>query len=198
MMRIKLLILFVAICRFAVAQVPESAEDISPLLISEKVPSVEITSLDGKQIPIDQVVAGKKTVLLFYRGGWCPYCNAHLAAVGESEKNILELGYQIIGIAPDSPEELKNTMDNNKLSYQLYSDADASLIQAMGIAFEVEEKRKERLTQYSGGKNPGMLPVPSLFVIDEEGTIVFEYISPNYKDRISTELLLAVLKSLAN
>jgi peroxiredoxin len=50
--------------------------------------------------------------------------------------------------------------------------------------------------KYSGDKNSGILPVPSLFVIDTDGTILFEYISPNYKNRITENLLLSVLKDL--
>ena len=174
------------------AQIPEKAEDISPLLIGEKAPNIEIKSTNGEAKYFDQILNNKKTIVLFYRGGWCPYCNVHLAAVAQSESEILELGYQILAISPDSPEKLTITGEKNQVNYQLYSDADASLIKAMGLAFKVEDK-KERLDEYSGGKNPGILPVPSLFIIDENGIIQFEYISPNYKERISTELLISIL-----
>ena len=52
------------------------------------------------------------------------------------------------------------------------------------------------LLKYSDDKNSGLLPVPSLFVVDTDGTILFEYISPNYKNRITEELLIHVLKDL--
>jgi peroxiredoxin len=66
----------------------------------------------------------------------------------------------------------------------------------MGIAFQAPEKYSSMLLKYSGDKNSGILPVPSLFVIDTDGTILFEYISPNYKNRITESLLLSVLKDL--
>ena len=199
MKKITLTMLFVGfLTSYGIGQVPGKPEDISPLLIGEKIPSMEITSLDGTKTTLDEIVSKKKTVLLFYRGGWCPYCNVHLAAVAEAEPDILELGFQIIGIAPDSPEKVMATMDKNSVKYQLYSDADVSLIKTMGLAFEVPDKSKNLLTNYSDGKNPGLLPVPSIFVIDQEGTILFEYISPNYKERMSTELLIAVLKVLGS
>lgn len=178
------------------AQVPENPEDISPLLISEKIPEISIKSIEGESVSILELLNRKKSVVLFYRGGWCPYCNSHLSAVGETEQEILALGYQIIAISPDSPNQLKATTEKQKLNYTLYSDASGVLMEAMGIAFKAPERYDKRLDNYSDGLNPGLLPVPSLFVIDREGTIIFEYINPDYKHRISSGMLLAILDQL--
>lgn len=178
------------------AQLAEKAEDISPLLIGEIVPDAILKSSDSSDQSFLNTLSQKPTVVLFYRGGWCPYCNAQLSDIRDAEGEILELGYQIIAISPDSPENLKKSDEKNELNYKLYSDANGTLTKAMGIAFKVEERRKERLFDKSGGLNDGFLPVPSVFVIDTSGQIVFEYINPNYKTRMSSKLLLAVLENL--
>lgn len=193
-MKINYLILLLLISGSAFAQIAETPEEISPLLIGEKVPDTEITSSENSQISLLEIVGKKPSVLLFYRGGWCPFCNAHLAEVGEITSEIAELGYQIIAVSPDSPKELKASLSEQKLDYELYSDADGSLSQAMGLAFRTPEKYGSMLSKASGGKNSGFLPVPALFVLDTKGTILFEYISPNYKQRITAPLLLDVLK----
>lgn len=177
-------------------QIAESAEDISPLMISEKIPSVLITSVNGEKVSLIDIVKKKRTILLFYRGGWCPYCNAHLSAVGQLEEEIRNLNYQIIGISPDSPEKLSASIDKNELNYLLYSDSDGALMKAMGIAFKAPDRHSKRLLKYSNDENSGFLPVPSLFVVDTDGTIIFEYISPDYKNRISLDLLINVLEGL--
>ena len=178
------------------AQIPNKAEDIAPLLIGEMVPSVKITAIDGEKKNLLDVVAKRPTVLLFYRGGWCPYCNRHLAAVGKSEQEILKMGYQVVGVAPDAPGQLNITREKNTVTYKIYSDVSCELMKAMGIAFNAPERYDEKLDKYSGKLNPGLLPVPSVFIIDTDGTILFEYISPNYKQRMSAELLMDVLKNL--
>jgi peroxiredoxin len=66
----------------------------------------------------------------------------------------------------------------------------------MGIAFKAPERSAARLFDYSGGLNEGYLPVPSVFIVDTSGKIAFEYINPDYKTRISADLLLAVLEQL--
>ncbi len=178
------------------AQVAENAEDVTPIKIGEQIPNIEVTSLEGQKNSILKVAKEKPTVLLFYRGGWCPYCNRHLAAVGQSNEEIKKLGYQIIGISPDAPSKLNKSVTKNKLSYKLYSDGDASLIKVMGIAFKAPEKYSNMLLKHSDDKNSEVLPVPSLFVLDTNGKILFEYVNPDYKTRMSPEQLIKTLKSL--
>lgn len=187
---------FVLLTITSFGQVVENAEDVTPIKIGEQIPNIEVTSLEGQKNSILKVVKEKPTVLLFYRGGWCPYCNKHLAAVGQSYEEIQKLGYQIVGISPDAPEKLNKSVTKNKLSYKLYSDGDASLIKAMGIAFKAPEKYSNMLLKHSDDKNSEVLPVPSLFVLDTNGKILFEYVNPDYKTRMSPEELVKTLKSL--
>lgn len=176
--------------------VPNQATDISPLLIGEFVPEGNLQDLSGEKVSLQNIVSAKPTVLIFYRGGWCPYCNVHLAELQGIEKDILDMGYQVVGISPDSPEKLKESTDKHQLNYSLYSDADLSMTKSFGLAFQAPEKYSEMLGERSGDKNPGLLPVPGVFVIGTDGKILFEYINPNYSTRISGEMLKGVLRTL--
>lgn len=192
------LILITSFCLFGnlQAQIAESAEDIAPLLVGETFPDIEVTGTDEKAVSFLEVLEAKPTVLVFYRGGWCPYCNVHLQEMGQIEDDIIELGYQVIAVSPDRIEKLKDIELMDDINYHLYSDASGKLMQATGIAFKAPERYGERLLDWSGGENEGFLPVPSVFIVDQEGVIEFEYINPNYKKRMSGDLLLAVLKVL--
>jgi peroxiredoxin len=189
--------LLLFITNLSIAQVASSPEEISPLLIGEKLPELEIVSADNSQVELKSIFDKKPTVLLFYRGGWCPYCNTHLSDIQEAESEILDLGYQIVGISPDSPNNIKTTEEDKDIKYQLYSDSDGDLIKAMGIAYKAPEKYNNFLVTKSDGLNKEtLLPVPSVFIVDTNGKIVFEYINPDYKTRMSGKLLLSVLKNL--
>lgn len=178
------------------AQIAEKAEDIAPLLVGESFPDVPVTGTDGKTVGFQEILQEKPAVLIFYRGGWCPYCNAHLQELGDIEAEIIELGYQVIAVSPDRIEKLKDIEMMDDINYHLYSDASGELMQATGIAFKAPERYGDRLMDWSGGKNDGFLPVPAVFIVDQEGVIEFEYINPNYKKRMSGAMLLAVLKVL--
>jgi peroxiredoxin len=178
------------------AQVPQNAEDISPLLIGEKLPEAMLLDEDGKPINLNEEIAKKKTVLVFYRGGWCPFCNMQLASLAEAESEILKLGYQIIAISPDDYKNLKPSVEKNKANYKLLADPDGSFLKDIGIAFTPSDGTISYIVKKTVGKTTEVLPVPTVLVLNTEGEILFEYISPNYKQRISPELLLAVLGNL--
>ena len=179
------------------AQLPEKAEDISPLLIGEKIPETQVLTIDGKSVSTSDLFKAGKTIVIFYRGGWCPYCNTHLSEVGQIESELRALGYTIIAISPDAPENLKKSVDKNKLTYTLVSDKTGALARAMGIAFKAPQPYEKLLTPNQGEGAELFLPVPAVFLVNEEGGILFEYINPNYKNRISGELLLSTAKVFA-
>lgn len=194
----KLLFIFlVTITTVANAQnaVPKSATDIAPLLIGEKIPNSILKSSENTDVQLSDLLKKKKSVLVFYRGGWCPYCNLHLQALAEAEKQILDQGFQIIAISPDAPVNLKMTEEKDKVKYTLLSDSKGELIKAIGIAYEAPENYKSVINVHSNGINTNFLPVPSVFVVNTENEILFEYISPDFKQRISAELLVSVVKN---
>lgn len=186
----KIITLLFSVVSFA--QIADKAENVSPLLIGEKIPNVILQDANGKEVKTKDIF-DKKTVLVVYRGGWCPYCNSQLADMQEIEKDIIALGYQVVAISPDAPSFLKQTLDKKELQYKLYSDSEGVLAQAIGIAFA---KEKPKLDKYSEGKNPGFLPVPTVYVLNDRQEIEFMYINPNYGTRLKGDVLLAVLKAL--
>ena len=177
-------------------ELPKTATDISPLLIGEKIPDVILKSVDNQDVNLASLFNNKKTVLVFYRGGWCPYCNLQLSALGEAEASLLALGYQIIAISPDSPTSLKATVEKDKVNYLLLSDSNGMFAKTMGIAFEAPENYKSMLAKSSDGVNSSFLPVPSVFILNLNKEIEFEFITPDFKHRITNDLLIAAAKSL--
>lgn len=181
----------------ASAQVPENAEDICPLLIGETIPNATLQNSEGNNFELNTLVSKKPTVLVFYRGGWCPYCNMQLSGLVDIEKDILVLGYQIIAISPDDYQNLQSTESKDSINYTLLSDPDAKFIQQLGIGFKTPTMLKGFIaTKGQKGETSKIMPVPTVMILDEKGKILFEYINPNYKERISSEMLLAVLKTI--
>tara|TARA_E500000075_G_C6966381_1_gene308233 strand:+ start:872 stop:1468 length:597 start_codon:yes stop_codon:yes gene_type:complete len=180
-----------------VSSIPLVAEDISPILIGETLPNASLENLEGKYVQLKALLEEKPTVLVFYRGGWCPYCNVQLSGLVEIEKDIIELGYQILAISPDDYKNLESTIEMNNTKYVLLSDPNGEFIQEIGIAFKTSSSLKEYITgKGQKGETSSVMPVPTLMIVDKKGVIKFEYINPNYKERISAEMLLSVLKTI--
>lgn len=177
-------------------EVADKAGKVNPILVGQKIPDVTIEDLDGNKVNLREAVAKKPTVLIVYRGGWCPYCNSHLAELKDVEQKILDKGYKILALSMDKPEKLRATLDKHEMNYTLLSDNEAEAVTKMGLAFKVQDKMFSKLKsngmnleEYSG-KEHHILPAPAAFVISTDGTVQFSYVNPNYKVRIKPELLV--------
>lgn len=179
------------------AQIPQKAEDIHPLLIGETLPNAKLVDDNGVETTLVSNLKEKPTVLVFYRGGWCPYCNMQLSGLVKIEQDIVDLGYQIIAISPDDYRNLQHTVEKDSIHYKLLSDPEGKLISDIGIAYQTPLMIKGFVTaKGQKGKMAEIIPVPTVMIVDKKGKILFEYINPNFKERISGAMLLAVLKSI--
>jgi peroxiredoxin len=140
---------------------------------------------------------------VFYRGSWCPFCNRQLAALGELQPKLAELGFQILAVSPDTAEGLGKMAGKNHLTYRLLSDRAMVASSAYGVAFRMPEatvasyrSKGVDLAPIPGGEG-AWLPVPAVFLIGRDGLIKFAFSNPDYKVRLSSEALLAAAQAAA-
>jgi len=196
------LLLFWSSLSFAQTEsVPNAAKDICPILVGEKIPAGSLQNANGESLNIRKLIKQQRTVLVFYRGNWCPYCNLQLSGLQEIEQEIHDLGFQVLAISADRPEKLKESAEENEFRYQLLSDSKMEYARKLGIAFQLDNSAQVRLRAFGvkldeqSGEKHYQLPAPAVFVLNKKGEIQFSYINPNFKVRLSPEILLAVLKA---
>jgi peroxiredoxin len=181
--------------------IAETAEQVSPLMNGQHVPStIEVTTIEGKKLPLGQVLNNKKTILFFYRGGWCPFCNTQMGQLKKIESKLAKLGFQLIGISTDNEQDLQKSIGKHQLNYQLLADFNSVTSQAFGLAYYASQKTTDRYIAAMDLKNPLqknkagterlVLPVPAIYIIDNTGLVQFNYVNPNFKVRLHEELLL--------
>ena len=181
--------------------IAESSEQVSPLMNGQQVPkAIEVTTSTGQKLSLGQVLNNKKTVLFFYRGGWCPFCNTQMGQLKKIENRLTKLGFQLIGISTDDIQNLQKSIGEHQLNYQLLADFNSVTSQAFGLAYFSSQKVTDRYLAKMNLKNPLqknnagderlVLPVPAIYVIDSQGLVQFNYVNPNYKVRLHEALLL--------
>jgi len=190
--------LFFSTLLFSQNEFKKRYEDIMPIKVGEKIGNVVLKDKMGTSISFSDVVKDKKTILIIYRGGWCPYCNEHLGDIAEIEEKLTSMNFQIIAVSPDAPKILNQTSSEDKLNYSLYSDEKGDLINALGVGYKVKNGFIKSVKSIFKGIKNDFLPVPSLFIVDKNSTVLFEYISSNYKERISSDTLLIEAEKYEN
>ncbi|GAA0199740.1 peroxiredoxin-like family protein [Kangiella japonica] len=181
-------------------QVVDDPNNVSPLLIGQSAPEMMLFTSEGAPFSLRKKLAQKPTILLFYRGGWCPFCNAQLSQIQEVEDEISAMGYQLLAISPDTPSALQKTSKDKNLGYELISDYQLKATRQFGLAFHISDEYNQKVKSIGGktarlaGDDKSTLPVPAVFILDTDGVIQFQYVNPNYKVRIKPELLLTAAK----
>lgn len=190
----------VALCLAPADDVPTNAQDTKPLKVGTAAPDADLTTIKGTAIKLATQLNGKPAVLVFYRGGWCPFCNVHLSELGQIADEVKAKGVQIIGISPDTPAELEKSIGKNKITYTLLSDSKADAMRKFGIAFRVDDETfnmyRDRFNldlEKASGEKHHYLPVPAVFVINAKGIITFAYSNPDYKVRLKGQEILKAL-----
>jgi peroxiredoxin len=181
--------------------VASKAEDIKPLAPGDIIGSISLQDTAGDKFNLNEAIKQQPAVIIFYRGGWCPYCNVHLGQLKTVEPKLQELGFQILAISPDRPAKLAESIDKQQLTYKLLSDSEMTAAKALGIAFRVNDETLKKYDEYgidledASGQNHHLLPVPSVFIIGSDGVIDFSYTNPDYKVRLAPEDLLKAAKA---
>jgi hypothetical protein len=79
----------------------------------------------------------------------------------------------------------------------MFSDAGLESARGFGVAFVQTNEKYHGTLQESSGRDHHMLPVPSVFLVDEGRSILFSHVDPDYRSRIPTNLLLEVARAYA-
>ena len=174
----------------------------NPLRIGDKIPDVTLRSEEDREVKLRDLVAAKPTVVVFYRGGWCPFCTKHLQALAGIQEELRSAGSQLVAISTDQPSKLAATPGRDKLGYTLLSDSDANAAQAFGIAFKVDDQLVARYKSSFGidleaasGRTHHMLPHPAVFVVGPSGTIRFAHVNSDYKVRLEPAKILQAVRA---
>ncbi len=183
------------------ASVPDDASEVTPLGVGDAVPQAQVRTADGASIDVRSLTRGRPAVYVFYRGGWCPYCNEHLADLAGIEEDLEELGYRVFAISPDRPEKVAEAAAESAANYHLLSDSAMDAARAFGVAFRVDDADFERLRGFgidleaSSGRSHRLLPVPAVFLADASGKILYSYHDADYRERLSGADLLRVAEA---
>jgi peroxiredoxin len=196
-MKILFIVTFILTSTLSRSQI-NPAKSVCPILVGTEIPDGYVYTLEGDSTNF-KAIANKPTVLVFYRGGWCPYCKKHLSALQEAEEAIKAKGYKIVAITPDHFSQIPKTINKKELGYELYSDNVLELANQFGIAYKMDENTIKNYDKWQLNvdtwqqSDQYMLPVPAVFII-KDGIITFSYVNPDYKTRLSANTLINLLE----
>jgi peroxiredoxin len=196
-------VLGLLLCQLAWAQFAPDAQAARPLEVGARAPDFTATHADGTRFRFSADHLQQPYILIFYRGGWCPYCNLQLADLHLVEPKLRAAGFAVIFLSTDRPALLYSSLKNPDINYTLLSDPELKAAQAFHIAFHLDDQKYAEQLKYgvdlekTTGTKAHALPVPSVFIVDTSGTIRFVYSNPDFRIRLSAQELWKAALPLA-
>ena len=170
----------------------------SAMQVGDNAIDAELTGWDGETVKLSELWSEKPVVLMWYRGGWCPYCSLQLRAMQQNLDQIKGAGATLVVLTPELPEKAKATAETNDLDMVALHDKDSALADQYGIMYELPEsiagiyRDKLKLPEYNGSDKL-QLPLSATYVVDIDGTITYAFLDADYKKRAEpSEVIEAV------
>jgi peroxiredoxin len=154
----------------------------------------------GAPVSLDRIVESGPAVIVFYRGGWCPYCNLALRTYQqELLPQLAAFGARLVGISPQSPDESLSTVEKASLEFAVLSDPGSRLADRIGIAFEqadevlVAQRTLGLDLTKVNAEGAVRLPRPTVLIVDQDRTVRFVDVQPDYTARTEVADIIAAL-----
>ncbi|HWF22726.1 MAG TPA: peroxiredoxin family protein [Acidimicrobiales bacterium] len=98
-------------------------------------PSLAVALPGGDSLLLPDALDGSFGVVLFYRGSWCPYCNAQLRAFERASEKLAEVGAKVVALSVDDEATTRELIAKHGLTFPVGHSADAHAVAEATEAF---------------------------------------------------------------
>ena len=170
-----------------------------------KLPDGQLLDVAGQPTTLADTLAGKPAVIVFYRGGWCPYCNIALRTYQAQLVPVLTArGISLIAVSPQTPDGSLSTKEAKELTFNVLSDPGNQIARQLGIMTAPSDGVRAAqlqlgldLTQVNADGTTG-LPMPTVIIADAAGTIRWIDVHRDYTTRTEPgQILQAITQTIA-
>ena len=136
------------------------------LNVNDKAPAFNLPSPDKSMVSLDDY-AGKKLVIAFFPAVFTGVCTNEMCTFSDGLASFDALGASVVGISVDSLFANGAFAEAKNIAFPLLSDHTRETINAYDVVFE------------NFGADGYTVATRSVFVVNEEGTIIYKWLAPN-------------------
>jgi peroxiredoxin len=175
----------------------------SALAPGSTLPDADLLDVHGAETTLYPALGDQTAVLVFYRGGWCPYCNIALNTyAAELVPELARRGVALIAVSPQTPDASLSLQEKNELTFTVLSDPGNRLAAVVGIVTAPSDEARTAqlalgldLTEVNADGTIA-LPMPATLVVDANHVVRWIDIHPDYSTRSETSEILAAVDSV--
>ncbi len=167
------------------------------LKVGDRAPDFSGYDQKGKFVESKKLLENGPMVLFFYRGKWCPVCSRYLNNYQDSLNIIIDQGFNVVAVTPESIENVEQTVKLHQLTFTVIYDCQEQIMKDYDVMFNVTKAYQDRILKSfsidiaeNNGREEAHLPVPATYIINRDGIIVAMQFDPDYHNRASVKWML--------
>lgn len=173
--------------------------------VGDRAPLFELPNAVGLPVKLEELLLENKVIIIFYRGGWCPFCNMQLRAYQNVLPDFKKAGATIVAVSPQLPDKSLSMEEKLGLQFTVLSDLGNTVARKYTGILKYEGKSAEALASFGVDLNEfndnesGEVPIPAVFIINQDRKIVFaQSEGGDYKKRVEAHDVLSALQNTSN
>lgn len=163
------------------------------LSVGNKVIDFEAKNVHGDKVVLSEYYSNGKVMLVFYRGGWCMFCNIQLQEIEEYIEDLKALDITVVAISVDLPAKALETKTDKNLSFDIIAGLQTEILDKYGLINKIPDntakmyKEKYHIDlESASGKTDHVIAIPATYVVDQSGIVIYAYADEDYKSRPKT------------
>ena len=130
-------------------------------------------------------------LVIFYRGGWCPYCNRQIRSLTKAWPQFKQRDVLPVLISADKPDGAAIAQRGYEIPFPVLSDPKLKAHEVFKVTMQVPAELIPKYREYGidleawSGESHHKIAVSSVFLIGEDGIVRWSHSSQDYKKRPS-------------
>ena len=149
--------------------------------VGDRAPDFELPSTEGGKVRLKDELGKGNILLLFYPFAFSSVCTQEMCSIRDGMTEFTAIEARVLGISVDSPYAQKAWVQQLNLNFPLLSDFNKEVSEAYGVLYE----------DLGGFKG---VAKRSAFVLDREGSVLYEWVSEDPKKLPDLEAIKKVLR----
>jgi len=158
------------------------------LAVGQKLPEFDLSDLNGKTISSSEFV-GQPSLLMFYRGNWCPLCMAQIKEISAQYQALESKGVQVILVSPQPHENTQSLANKFEVPFRFLVDKNNVAARILGIDSKNGTPKGMELLGYDSET-----VLPTVLITNAQGDIIFADLTDNYRIRPEPETFIKVFQ----
>ena len=164
-------------------------------------PDGDLLDVDATPTTLTKVRGGKPAVVVFYRGQWCPYCNLTLRTYQQTlVPELTARGVALVAISPQTPDGSLSMQQKHQLTFEVLSDPGNQIAGQLGILTGPTDDARQAQASLGliigehNADGTDTTPMPTVVILDAEGTIRWIDVHPHYTTRTEPGQILQAME----